>query len=132
LRRRAEVISNLKTKLPKKYIRPPKTWDYVSPDESIVADAKFFSYMGVASGRKSIISEHVWLLEKIPARSKFILFDRNGSSPEEWLRRWRSLLAANIAFLQLEGDKVRFLLVAGTKLEDMWQSLVNSCGRWKG
>jgi hypothetical protein len=118
-----------KIELSEKLILPTKRWDYVSADESIVGDAKLLSYEGSASAEKSIISEHVWLLEKIPARVKFILFGGNSNTPVDWLRRWRQLLPENILFLYLEGDKVTPLFTP--KMEHVWQSFVDSGGRWK-
>jgi len=126
-RKQLEVF--FKTKLSEKNIPPTKEWDYVSADESIVGDAKWFSYEGPASAEKSVISEHVWLLEKIPAPVKFILFGGNSDTPVDWLRRWRQLLPESILFLYLDGEKLTPLFTP--KMEQVWQSFVNSSGRWK-
>lgn len=121
----------LGTKLGNKEIPPTKTWDYVSEDESIVGDAKLLTYKGSASPEKSIISEHVWLLEKIPARLKVLLFEGNGFTPMDWLRRWRMLLPDNFWFLYLEGDQLSVLFGPDEKLTQTWKSLVDDRGKWQ-
>jgi len=69
----------------------PKKFDLVSPDYRIVGDAKYFS---MVRGRKippakfSNISEHVWLLEKIDADIKFLVFGNDIRVPLEWLKRY--------------------------------------------
>ena len=71
-----------------------KLFDFVSKDQTIVGDAKFLS-----AGKKrfqpakfSAISEVVWLLEKIPAEHKFIVFGSSVEVPEIWLSRYGPLL----------------------------------------
>jgi hypothetical protein len=48
----------------------PKLFDFVSPDGSIVGDAKYFTLVGgrrLPPAKFSVIAEHVWLLEKTGA-----------------------------------------------------------------
>jgi len=71
-----------------------KEWDMVSEDKLIVGDAKFFAL--VARIRKppakfSIISEHVWLLEKTNAKFKFLVFGNQVEVPKCWLEKYGDL-----------------------------------------
>jgi len=36
----------------------------------------------------SVISEHVWMLEKIDAETKFLVFGNDKRVPLEWLKRY--------------------------------------------
>ena len=68
----------------------PKRFDLVSPDGSIVGDAKFFDMVrGEATppAKFSIIAEHVGLLERSKARIKFLVFGNNRRVPETWLTK---------------------------------------------
>ena len=72
----------------------PKLFDLVSADNAIVGDAKYFSMVNGTSippAKFSIISEHVWLLEKSGARTKFLVFGNDRRVPQEWLKRYGKL-----------------------------------------
>lgn len=94
-----------------------KQWDMVSPDAAIVGDAKYFTYEGHASAERSDIAEHIWLLEKLRAREKFLVFGGNRTTPEKWLERYGHLLPANIRFyfLDLLADEPELLSPAPKK-----------------
>jgi len=72
-----------------------KEWDIVSKDGSIVGDAKYLSLVG---GKKrppakiSMISEHVWLLEKTSATIKFLVFGNQIEVPKLWLNDYGNLV----------------------------------------
>jgi len=72
-----------------------KEWDMVSKDGSIVGDAKYLSLVG---GKKrppakiSMISEHVWLLEKTSAITKFLVFGNQIEVPKLWLKDYGNLI----------------------------------------
>jgi hypothetical protein len=78
----------------------PKLFDMISDDKTIVGDAK---YMTMVRGRYSppakfsVIAEHVWLLEKIEAKSKFLVFGNDRKVPTEWLKRYGKLVG-NVDF----------------------------------
>ncbi len=69
----------------------PKLFDMVSNDYGVVGDAK---YMSMVRGKRlppakfSVIAEHVWILEKINAAKKFLVFGNDRRVPEEWLKRY--------------------------------------------
>jgi len=82
-----------------------KLFDYVSKDRAIVGDAKFLS-----AGKKrfqpakfSAISEVVWLLEKVSAKYKFIVFGSSIEIPKIWLSRYGALLE-DLAFYFLDEE----------------------------
>lgn len=93
--------------LTEREIPPTKRWDMVSFDQRIVGDAKFYTFAGVAAAEHSAIAEHVWLLEKLDAEKKFLVFGGRREISEGWLRRWQSLLPENIQFFWLpeNGDQ---------------------------
>jgi hypothetical protein len=69
----------------------PKLFDYVSKDYAIVGDAKYYSMTRgkfVPSMKLSVISAHVWMLEKIEAPTKFLLFGNDRRVPNEWWKRY--------------------------------------------
>jgi hypothetical protein len=72
----------------------PKLFDFVSPDGSIVGDAKYFTLVGghrLPPAKFSVIAEHVWLLEKTGAKHKFLVFGNDREVPVRWLARFGHL-----------------------------------------
>ncbi|MDQ6434400.1 hypothetical protein RB623_10105 [Mesorhizobium sp. LHD-90] len=66
----------------------PKRWDFVSDDCEIVGDAKFYTLVngvGFPPAKMSVISEHVWLLSKVGARQRFLVFGNELQVPRLWL-----------------------------------------------
>jgi len=84
----------------------PQEFDLVSPDRSIVGDAKYFTLVRgqhLPPAKFSVIAEHVWLLEKTGAPTKFLVFGNDRQVPVLWLQRYGSLADA-IAFYFLMDD----------------------------
>ncbi len=84
----------------------PKLFDLVSEDGSVVGDAKYYDLVrGVADppAKFSVIAEHVWLLEKIEPRVRFLVFGNNPAVPERWLAKYGGLVKG-IDFLFLKGS----------------------------
>lgn len=101
----------------KKELRPrrregwPKLFDMVSDDYQIVGDAK---YMSMVRGKRlppakfSVIAEHVWMLEKIDVKTKFLVFGNDKKVSEEWLKRYGKFVkSAKFYFLTENGDIIR-------------------------
>ena len=85
-------------------------FDYVSTTDSkfdgcFAGDAKDYNVKRNFSAEKSGISEYVWLLQKVDAVHKFLVFRGNRQIPESWLRRWRSL-AEGIEFYFVEDNEL--------------------------
>jgi len=85
----------------------PKTFDLVSPDGSIIGDAKYFTLVQgqrLPPAKFSVIAEHVWLLEKTKASTRFLVFGNQREVPQLWLKRYSSLVAAvDFYFLTEDG-----------------------------
>ncbi|HET9149493.1 MAG TPA: hypothetical protein VFO61_03345 [Alphaproteobacteria bacterium] len=84
----------------------PKIFDLVSRDGSIVGDAKFYTLVQgerLPPAKFSVIAEHVWLLEKTGADTKFLVFGNDRRVPEQWLKRYGSL-AGGVSFYFLDRD----------------------------
>jgi hypothetical protein len=84
----------------------PKRFDLVSPDKAIVGDAKYFTLVRgqrLPPAKFSVIAEHVWLLGKTGAPTRFLVFGNDRQVPELWLKRYASL-ASDVAFYFLSGD----------------------------
>ncbi len=74
----------------------PEKFDLVSSDGKIVGDAKYYSLVrgkGIPPAKFSTIAEHVWLLEKTGAETKFLIFGNDRRVPEEWLKRHGHLVS---------------------------------------
>lgn len=69
----------------------PKKFDMVSMDETIIGDAK---YLSLVHGEKfppvkiMEISGHVWLLEKVDAKIRFLVFGNQREVPNLWLKKY--------------------------------------------
>lgn len=77
-----------------------KIWDYVSPDGMVVGDARWFT--GSVPAARAFVSEAVWLLEKVGAVQKFIVFGGEADVPRQWLELWATLCAEDIALFYLD------------------------------
>ena len=83
-----------------------KLFDMVSSDGAIIGDAKYFSMVGgkqTPPAKLSVISEHVWLLQKSKARTKFLVFGNDRRVPEKWLERYGAL-CGDVEFHFLSDD----------------------------
>lgn len=91
----------------------PKVFDMVSPDGTLVGDAKFFTMVrgqDPPSAKFSIIAEYVWLLERTSAARKFLVFGNDRRVPVEWLRRFGHLAQdVEFYFLEVEGRRLSSL-----------------------
>jgi hypothetical protein len=91
-------------------IVPPtlKKFDLVSDDFTIVGDAKFYKMVhgkNLPPAKFSAIAEYVWLLEKIKANKRFLVFGQDRRVPEEWLKR-HGHIVNNVAFFFLDESGV--------------------------
>ena len=77
-----------------------KIWDFVSPDGMVVGDARWFT--GSVPAARAFISEAVWLLEKVGAVQKFVVFGGEADVPRQWLDLWATLCPEDIALFYLD------------------------------
>lgn len=86
----------------------PRTFDLVSPDYRIVGEAIYqekFKGAEIPPGKLTYISEIVWLLEKVSAEVKFIVFGGDERVPKAWLTKYGPLLKdIKFYFLNEEGS----------------------------
>lgn len=78
----------------------PKRFDMVSADENIIGDAKYLTLVQrrkFPPAKMMEIAGHVWLLEKVNAKTRFLVFGNQRSVPEKWLEKYGSY-AQNIDF----------------------------------
>ena len=69
----------------------PKKFDMVSDDAQIVGDAKYLSLVRRKAYPPAKIMEiagHVWLLERIKAHKKFLIFGNQKQVPQLWLQKY--------------------------------------------
>lgn len=84
----------------------PKKFDMVSMDEKIVGDAEYLTLVNkerVPPAKIMEISGHVWLLEKVKAERRFLVFGNQKQVPELWLKKYGNLLK-NIEFYFLDNE----------------------------
>ena len=77
-----------------------KQFDFVSADEQIVGDAKYYTLVGgerLPPAKFATIAEHVWLLEKTNAFEQFLVFGNEREVPLRWLERYGAL-ARSVGF----------------------------------
>jgi hypothetical protein len=93
---------------PRRIPAMPKLFDMVSADYSVVGDAKYFTMVQderIPLAKFSVIAEHVWLLGQCQADRRFLVFGHDRRVPEEWLRRYGSLVhGVQFYFLGFDGD----------------------------
>lgn len=97
----------------------PKRFDFVSADGSVVGDAKYYTLVQgkrLPPAKFSVIAEHMWLLEKINARHRFLVFGNDIRVPQEWLARYGALVA-KVAFYFLDD-------------RDDWKSSIRPPAAW--
>ena len=90
----------------------PKLFDFVSPDGSIVGDAKYFTLVGghrLPPAKFSVIAEHVWLLEKTGANTKFLVFGNDREVPVRWLARYGALVSSVRFFFMDDGGEIALI-----------------------
>ena len=69
-----------------------KKFDLVSKNKQTIGDIKYYKNIKNSSAKLSIISEYVWLLQKVKAKKKFILFGKDKEVPKRWLKRYGSIV----------------------------------------
>lgn len=84
-----------------------KRFDYVSGDQQVVGDAKYYTLVGgerLPPDMFATIAEHVWLLEKTAASAQFLVFGNDRVAPLRWLERYGALAkSVRFYFLSDEG-----------------------------
>lgn len=73
----------------------PKKFDMVSSDDSIIGDSKYLTLVNgvkLPPAKFMEISGHVWLLEKLSAKRKFLVFGNQKRVPEWWLEKYGHLV----------------------------------------
>jgi hypothetical protein len=84
----------------------PKTFDFVSADQTIVGDAKFYSLVrgnDLPPAKFSVVAEHVWLLERCRSMHKFLVFGNDRRVPLRWLDKY-GMLNDQVEFFFLDAD----------------------------
>lgn len=66
-------------------------FDLVSPEFTIVGDAKWMKNIKVPAAKWQAIAEYIWLLQKIKAGRVFMVFGQDREVAERYLKRVRSL-----------------------------------------
>src|SRR5258708_18301595 len=72
----------------------PRKFDLVSQDETIVGDAKYLTMVArqyEPPAKLMEITGHVWLLEKVRARTRFLVFGNQIEVAQLWLRKYGGL-----------------------------------------
>lgn len=94
-------------------------FDFVSADGSIVGEGKCYASMGgIGAQRFDSISRTVWMLEKVDAKTKFIVFGKDRKVPIEWLKRYGELVEG-IDFYFVDVEKRNLELLSTDNLEPM-------------
>ena len=78
------------------------------PTRLIVGEALYYPSvdgLGLPPAKFSIVAEHVWLMEKTGAPTRFLVFGNDRDVPVLWLERYANL-ASNVTFyfLSASGD----------------------------
>jgi len=89
----------------------PKKFDVVSSDEKIVGDAKFLTLVhgkNLPPAKFMEIAGHVWLLEKVKTKRRFLVFGNQKRVPEWWLVKYGDLVQnVEFYFIDDKGDVER-------------------------
>jgi hypothetical protein len=89
----------------------PKRFDLVSKDEKILGDAKYLTLVrgkSMPPAKFMEITGHVWLLEKVKAERRFLVFGNQKRVPEWWLEKYGKLVKnVEFYFLDHEGSLER-------------------------
>ena len=88
----------------------PKKFDLVSADETIVGDAKHLALVGrerTPPAKLMEITGHVWLLELVQAKRRFLVFGNQIEVAQLWLRKYgRIPTPVEFYFLGADGQVV--------------------------
>lgn len=86
----------------------PKKFDMVSPDSTMVGDAKYLTLVQktrIPPAKFMEIAGHVWLLGSVPAEKRFLVFGNQREVPVAWLHKYGSLVHG-VEFYFLSDDGV--------------------------
>jgi hypothetical protein len=92
----------------------PKKFDMVSDNGDIVGDAKFLTLVHrkrLPPAKFMEIAGHVWLLEKVNAKRRFLVFGNQEEVPQLWLKRYGNLVH-NVEFYFID-DKGNMKVLSG-------------------
>jgi hypothetical protein len=86
----------------------PKRFDLVSADDTIVGDAKYLALVGrerTPPAKLMEITGHVWLLERVQAQRRFLVFGNQIEVAQLWLRKYgRIQTPVEFYFLSADGQ----------------------------
>lgn len=82
-----------------------KIFDCVSENGEYVGDAKYLKNIQNPAAKWAGIAEFVWLLEKVKADHKFLVFGRDKEVSLRWLKKHKSLFK-NVEFYFLKGRRL--------------------------
>ena len=89
----------------------PKRFDLVSGDFSVVGDAKYLTLVNrvkLPPAKFMEIAGHVWLLERTPAKRRFLVFGNQREVPTWWLKKYGTLVqSVEFYFLSQDGSVER-------------------------
>jgi hypothetical protein len=88
----------------------PKSFDLVSGDGRVVGDAKWYAQVpsDVPAAMWATIAEYVWLLQRVEAERRFLIFGNDERVPRRWLDRFGAL-ADPVEFWFFDGTTARLL-----------------------
>ena len=84
----------------------PKRFDLVSPAQDFVGDAKFLTLVHgktLPPAKFMEIAGHVWLLERVNAKRRFLVFGNQRRVPEWWLEKYGDLVR-DVEFYFIDSD----------------------------
>jgi len=84
----------------------PKKFDMVSTDSKVVGDAKYLTLVRRARtppAKYREIAGHVWLLGRVAAQKRFLVFGNQREVPKAWLRKYGALVQG-VDFFFLSDD----------------------------
>lgn len=84
-------------------------FDLASADGSVVGEAMYLTAGKTPWARFPAISEHVWILEKVEAKAKFIAFGGDVRVPKLWVERYGRLAGEVRLYYVGEDGKVEAL-----------------------
>lgn len=95
--------------------RIQRRFDFISPDRKTVGAARY--YAKSTSAHLATITEYVWLLEKVDASAKFLVFGNSIAVPLLWLNTYGNLLTDVVFYFLYNDDHLEYL--AGPRTESV-------------
>jgi hypothetical protein len=84
----------------------PKKFDTLSRDSRVVGDAKYLTLVRgerIPPAKFMEIAGHVWLLGRVAAERRFLVFGNQREVPQAWLRKY-GVLVQGVEFYFLSDD----------------------------